>query len=313
MTIRLGVIGLSAGNGHPYSWSAICNGYDPQAMLECGFPAIPDYLCRQKWPEDQLHDVRVTHVWTQNAVESRKIARAANVDVVVSKPEDMIGHIDALLLARDDAENHMLFAESFLRAGLPVYIDKPVALSLAEFDALHALQRRPGQIFSCSALRFAPELQLDAETAERIGRIRLIQGTTPKYWETYAIHLIDPLLSILGFEHQPEPLFSGPVGRDGRMIVLRWPNEGPDVHLMATGSAIPVPLQLRLFGDRGDAILTFRDSFTAFKSALAEFLASVKVGQSRLPEGFNRRAVQIIEMGLNDENGSYYRCHRNAG
>ena len=27
-TIRLGLIGISKDNGHPYSWSAIINGYD---------------------------------------------------------------------------------------------------------------------------------------------------------------------------------------------------------------------------------------------------------------------------------------------
>ena len=30
--IRLGMIGMNDGNGHPYSWSAICNGYDPIEM-----------------------------------------------------------------------------------------------------------------------------------------------------------------------------------------------------------------------------------------------------------------------------------------
>lgn len=26
--IRLGMVGMTEGNGHPYSWSAIFNGYD---------------------------------------------------------------------------------------------------------------------------------------------------------------------------------------------------------------------------------------------------------------------------------------------
>lgn len=297
MTLRMGIIGLSPGNGHPYSWAAICNGYDPEAMADCGFPAIPDYLARQSWPEDQLAGARVTHVWTQDEAESKKIARASRIDTVSRKPEDMIGEIDALLLARDDAHNHLRFADPFLRAGLPIYIDKPVALSEAGFDALNALQRYPGQIFSCSALRFSPELQLDADAAARIGPIRLIQGATPKYWETYAIHLIDPLLTILGHSAQPERLFAGPVGANGRLLALRWPESGPDVHLMASGS-LPSPLHLRILGDTGEAVLAFHDSFAAFKTALAEFVASVNEGRSRLPADFNRRAVQIIEMGL---------------
>jgi len=298
MTVRLGIIGMSPGNGHPYSWSAICNGYDPVAMAECGFPTIPDYLARQSWPDDQLTGVRVTHIWTQDAAVSEKIARAGLIEAVVEQPEQMIGHIDGLLLARDDAQNHIRLAEPFLRAGLPVYIDKPVALNETDFDALLALQHCPKQIFSCSALRFAPELKLDAETINRIGPIQLIQGMTPKYWETYAIHLIDPVLSILGHNDRPEPLFAGPVGANGRFLALRWPQDGPDVHLMATGTAVPSPLSLRVVGQTGEVSLGFSDSFTAFKTALAEFLASVEEGSSRLPDEFNRRAVQIVEMGL---------------
>ncbi len=298
MTIRLGIIGLSPENGHPYSWSAICNGYDPAAMSLCGFPVIPQYLARQSWPKDQLTGVRVSHIWTQDIAESARIARAACIDTVVDRPEDMIGQIDGLLLARDDAENHMRLAEPFLRAGLQVYIDKPVALSDAGFIALHALQQYPGQIFSCSALRFAPELSIDAQTARRIGPIRLIQAMTPKYWETYAIHLIDPLLSLLGHEALPETLFVGSVGANGRFLALRWPQGGPDVHLMATGTGVPSPLSLRVVGDSGEVTLTFQDSFNAFKTALAQFVASVREGRSRLSEDFNRRAVQIIEMGL---------------
>ena len=293
----MGIIGLSPGNGHPYSWAAICNGYDAQAMANCGFPSIPDYLARRSWPEDQLVGARVTHIWTQDSVESYKIAQASLIDNVVDRPEDMIGEIDALLLARDDAQNHLHFAEPFLREGLPVYIDKPVALSEAGFVALSALQKRAGQIFSCSALRFAPELRQSEASVERIGSIKLIQGMTPKYWETYAIHLIDPLLKILGHDLQPERLFSGPIGADGQLLALRWPGGGPDVHLMATGG-LPSPLQLRLVGETGEVVLTFHDSFTAFKLALSEFVASVHEGHSRLPEEFNRRAVQIIEMGL---------------
>jgi hypothetical protein len=66
---------------------------------------------------------------------------------------------------------------------------------------------------------------------------------------------------------------------------------------MATGS-LPSSLQLRVIGETGEAVLTFHDSFTAFKAALTEFVASVTLRCSPPPEGFNRRAVQIIEMGM---------------
>ena len=297
MTLRLGVLGMSPGNGHPYSWSAICNGYDSREMVNCGFPAIPEYLAQRRWPDDRLPDVQVTHVWAQDRDDAAHIARAALIDHVVATPEEMIGKIDGLLLARDDAKNHFQLAAPFLKAGLPVYIDKPLALSETDFDLLHGLETRPGQIFSCSALRFSQELRLDASTAEKIGEIRLVQAMTPKYWSTYAMHLIDPLLMMLGHEQRPERLFAGQVGPDGRILGLRY-KEGPDVHLMATGAQVPSPLEIRVVGARDEVTLRFSDSFGAFKAALAEFVAGVHEGHSRTSKDFNRRAVQIIEMGI---------------
>ena len=46
--IRLAMLGMVEGNGHPFSWSAIINGrYDAEAMARCGYPVIPQYLGAQ--------------------------------------------------------------------------------------------------------------------------------------------------------------------------------------------------------------------------------------------------------------------------
>ena len=39
--LRLAMLGMIPGNGHPYSWSAIVNGFDPAAMAACPYPVIP--------------------------------------------------------------------------------------------------------------------------------------------------------------------------------------------------------------------------------------------------------------------------------
>ena len=40
--IKLAMLGMVDGNGHPYSWSAIFNGYDPEEMAECPYATIPE-------------------------------------------------------------------------------------------------------------------------------------------------------------------------------------------------------------------------------------------------------------------------------
>ena len=46
--IRLAILGGTPGNGHPYSWSAMFNGYDRELMTaECPYAGIPDYLNKE--------------------------------------------------------------------------------------------------------------------------------------------------------------------------------------------------------------------------------------------------------------------------
>lgn len=292
--IRLGIMGFVEGNGHPYSWSAICNGYDPVTMEQSGFPTIPRYLEERKWPNDRLADVSVTHVWTQDATRSRHIAQAALIENVVSKPEDMIGQIDGLLLARDDAENHLNFAVPFLQSGIPVYLDKAPALSVSGFDRLLDHQSKAGLIFAGSALRFAREFDLTDEDRSAIGPIRHVAAVTPNRWDRYAVHIVEPSLKLLGH-----------VGRV--MKGQRWSTKnsqsldvefetGISAHFEAFGDA-SAPIAIRVFGSKNWRDLVFKDSFSCFRSALAEFAGGIRDGASRLDIDFTRRVVDIIERG----------------
>ncbi|QQR81419.1 MAG: Gfo/Idh/MocA family oxidoreductase [Deltaproteobacteria bacterium] len=181
--LRLGIIGLSEGNGHPYSWSAIFNGYNREVMAKCPYPVIPEYLSSQFFPHDAIQGAKVTHVWAQERAIAENIAAASLIPHIVSYYEDMIGQIDAILLARDDAENHLKMSIPFLDAGLPIYIDKPIALTLDDIESLYSYQQYNGQIFSCSAMRFSEELQLSALDRENLGDIGHIQAVIPKSWK----------------------------------------------------------------------------------------------------------------------------------
>ena len=45
---------------------------------------------------------------------SEKIAKTCYIENIVQKYEDMIGKVDGILLARDDAENHLEMSKPFL-------------------------------------------------------------------------------------------------------------------------------------------------------------------------------------------------------
>jgi hypothetical protein len=161
--INIGIIGMSDGNGHPYSWSAIFNGYDKKIMEKCEFPAIPIYLKKQKFPDVQIKNAKVTHIWTQDKYLSKKIASSTLIENVVDNYQDLVGNVDAIILARDDAENHISIASFFLKKSMPIFIDKPLALSVSDAKKILSLQSYDGQIFSCSSMRYSTELKLSNE------------------------------------------------------------------------------------------------------------------------------------------------------
>ncbi|MGM8885987.1 Gfo/Idh/MocA family oxidoreductase [Psychrobacter sp. 1U2] len=297
MTLRLGVIGSSEGNGHPYSWSAIFNGYDIVAMEECGYPVIPRYLQQQDWPASQISSAKVTAVWTQDIALSKHIAKAAKIEQVMSCYTDMIGQVDAILLARDDAHNHLRIATPFLAAGLPIYIDKPIALSIDELNQLYALEKYPGQIFTCSALRYSEQLALSAADRKNLGDIKQIAAFTPKSWSKYAIHIIEPVLNMLSKGDEPIEM-TVPItnrGDSSGSLKVCW-SSGIQTSFFALGE-VQTPIFIRVFGTNTWQDFTFTDSFSAFKSALQAFIQGILENKVMSDRAFNTKVVQLLERG----------------
>jgi predicted dehydrogenase len=293
--LRLGLLGISEGNGHPYSWGAIVNGYEQAEMARCPFPAIPRYLAEHDFPEEAIAAARVTHVWTQDAEASARIAAACRIESVVTDPGEVLGEVDAVLLARDDAELHEELAGPFLDAGLPIYIDKPLATGVAAARRLFARQPVPGRLFTCSALRYAAELRLDPAAREAIGPLRRVIASAPKRWSRYAVHLIEPTLALLG---EPGAIASHSASASGGTARLQVAWELGVEAEFATLGTVEAPIALRVVGERGERTLVFEDSFAAFKTALERFAAVARGEAEPIAEAEVLRVVELIELGM---------------
>ncbi|MBM4229570.1 MAG: hypothetical protein FJ184_02330 [Gammaproteobacteria bacterium] len=290
--IRLGIIGISEGNGHPYSWSAICNGYNASVMQSCPFPAIPQYLAERRFPEDQLPNARVTHIWTQDDALSSHIASSSLIPHTVNQLNDLIGRVDAILLARDDARQHCQMAVPFLRAGLPVYVDKPAALSVTDLDEMYLAARSDDLLFSCSALRYSSSLRLDPVTRTQIGTVRHIECVVPKYWDTYAVHLLDPIFSELNLYESESTVRV----LEGNPQVTHITFPKLTVTLTCLGH-LPGELKFRYYGERGFVDRYFTDTFESFRSALSAFVDGVERGVTHTPRNQLTSIVRILERG----------------
>lgn len=291
--LKLGLIGMSDGNGHPYSWAAIFNGYDKDKMELCPFKSIPEYLKKETYPDNFLTEYgEVTHIWTQDPIISKQIAEASNIPKTCDHFEEMIGYIDALLLARDDAENHFIYAHKFLSEGIPVYIDKPFALNTASANKLWNATTFEDQIFTCSALQFAKEFQQDQIKDEIIGDIKMVWASTPKSWDKYAVHIIEPVLNFL--EGRGKIKYTKPIKLGAS---VEW-KSGISCVFQTTEDLIS-PICIRVQGERGFQILYFEDSFYAFKHALKRFVDVVNKQKPNLSKSNTIEMVKILEQARN--------------
>jgi hypothetical protein len=126
---------------------------------------------------------------------------------LVDKPADMIGKVDAMLIEAVDGSVHYERARPFLEAGLPCFIDKPFACSVADARKIIDLaDKKKVPIFSSSSLRYAPELVEYAKDTKH-GKIlgAVAYGPAPLDEKNrnpglfhYGIHAVEILYTLMG-------------------------------------------------------------------------------------------------------------------
>ena len=276
--IQLGVIGMSPGNAHPYSWSAIVNGcFDAAEITAVGYPAVAAYLQANRETLG-IPAARVTHVWSQDKKITESISRAVQVPNIVNKLEDMIGKVDAVLLTRDDPENHVAMAQPFIDAGIPLFIDKPLAGTWQDLDYFKEQVAKGKFIMSCSSQRYANEFKVVKQELHNLGSIELVTAVGKKDWLKYGVHLMEGIFSLLD---DPKAATVQHVGNDGQDIVHIELENG--IHItMHLFMEITGTFQASVYGQNGWRLVEVKNSYAQFRDNINEFIRSVQEGKPRL-------------------------------
>lgn len=287
---RVGMIGISEGNGHPFSFSAIINGYSDEGLAGSGWKVIYDYVRRRDPSEFGIDGLQVTHAWTQDKDTTRKLCDACFIPNAASKPEEMIGKVDAVILARDDYENHFKMAMPFLEAGLHVFVDKPLSLDVAELKAFKPYLES-GKLFSCSGMRYARELDEPRAALAEYGRIKLVRGAVLNSWEKYGVHLLYAIFGMV--KTRPVSVISI---NAGHMSVAIHMDDGSLVQIDALGDC-PKTFRIDIWGTELSSSHEITDNFTMFRRMLWHFSRSIKTGTSTIPPDETLGIVRIIMAG----------------
>lgn len=299
--ICLAMLGMVEGNGHPYSWSAIFNGFDPEEMAQCPYPAIPAYLNKEPAETLRIPGARVTHIWTDDPPDARSVAKASLVPNIVEKPEDVIGKVDAVIISTDIGYEHVERSRPFVEAGLPVFIDKPLTDNADDLKTFTAWATGGKPIMSSSCMRYCKEYMPYRLSTHELGELRFASITTPKSWERYGIHALEGIYPIIG----PGFISARNTGSIERNIVHFKHRNGADVVVAATGDMYGSFGVLELCGTDGHAHAVFTDTFYAFKSQLEAFIDYLRTGVRPFPFSETEELMKMLIAGImsREENG----------
>jgi hypothetical protein len=300
--IRLAMLGMIEGNGHPYSWSAIVNGYNPEEMAKCPFPVIPQYLAEVPANTMRILGARVTHVWTDDPADAPRIAAASRIQNVVSRPEEVIGKVDAVILGTDDGHEHVRRAKPFVEAGLPLFVDKPLAINVPDLNEFIRWYQAGKVFLSSSNMRYAPETRQILRQKAQLGDLRWVTACTSKTWERYAIHALEAIWPILGSGF----LTVRNESREGSDIAYLTHQSGVQVNLAVIYDAVGSYGALHVFGTKGNLAVNCWDTYTAFRNQLCAFVEMLRADERPYPlsETIELMAVIIAGLRSRERNGA---------
>ena len=187
---RIGILG--AENSHALAFAQIFNGYKPE--LKEDFP-----------------DIRVTAVGGMYPEANRSVYEACGLELLCSRPEEMLGQVDAVMITARDGAYHAPFVRPFIEAGIPAFIDKPFTRNPEEALALARLAKAKGvPLAGGSSVKLCAGAQaMKAAVQAAGGMIRSGDVTAPVSMENeyggfwfYSAHLAESCLAIFGPEMQ---------------------------------------------------------------------------------------------------------------
>ena len=294
--LKIAMLGMVDGNGHPYSWSAMFNGYNKEAMEDCGFPVIPRYLENEPEENFGVGKAKITHIWTDNPEDAKKVALASKIENIVERPEDVIGKVDAVIIATDKGDEHIWRAKPFIDAGLPVFIDKPLADNVEDLKTIIRWVKEGHMIMSSSSLRYTKEYEPYMKRTTELGKLRYINMTMAKSWERYGIHALEPVYCITGPGYESVQNTGG----INNNIVHLTHSSGVDVNLAVIYDS--VGSDLKLVGTKQSVSVPSQDSYYSFKKQLDVFVEYLENGVRPYPFEETIELMEIIIAGIRSRN-----------
>jgi len=246
---------------------------------------------------DQISDARVVALVGDDE-KTRKLAALGGIADVVPTSGELIGSVDALIVTNRDGAVHRELAVPFLEAGIPVWVDKPLAASTADARAILDAARLGGApVTSYSAVRWVADA--DALAEAQVGEVQTVTVTGPADPDSeysgiffYGIHIAD-------LAQRLAPGEPGPVSveRVGSTVVARYRSNGVLVTLQFVKPTDDgrVPFHAAIVGRTGLANQTVELDADYVVPGLKVFLRMLETGERPLDDATMLAPITVLE------------------
>ncbi|MEU4195324.1 Gfo/Idh/MocA family oxidoreductase [Kribbella sp. NPDC026611] len=254
-----------------------------------------DHLVRHLNVEGQQHRI-VALVGDDE--RTRELAKAGDIERVVATSGELLADVDALIVTNRDGALHRAEAVPFLEAGIPVWVDKPLAASTTDArEILQAAHRGKTQVTSYSAIRWLPDAD-ELATAD-VGDLQTVTVTGPADPDSehsgiffYGIHTADLAQRLAPGD--PAPVEVARVGstiiatyRTGEILVT--------LQLVKPTDTDRVPFHAHLVGRTGLTSRDIRLDSEYVLPGLKVFLEMLDTGQPPLDDATMLAPITVLE------------------
>ncbi|MFH1904462.1 MAG: Gfo/Idh/MocA family oxidoreductase [bacterium] len=139
----------------------------------------------------------------------RQVQKEGKVPLLVDKPEDMLGKVDAVIIMNRHGKYHAKYAKLFLKNKIPTFVDKPITCDLEEAKELIELSHKTETWLSSwsSVWQTSSFQNFFKQTTEELGPIHSGMVGGPFDVESehggvffYGIHTVEMLLNGFGYD-----------------------------------------------------------------------------------------------------------------
>jgi len=243
---------------------------------------------------------RVVAIWGETKALAESTAEKGQIPKIVRRPADMIGEIDAVVIDHRHAKYHLPAAEPFLKARLPMFIDKPFCYRLAAGRRfLGRARRMKVPVTSFSTVPTSKCFAKFKRSLRRAGKVCAVASFGPcdlksKYGGVffYGIHQVDVLLELLGPGVKAVCVDRAPSGGDA-VASLFW-KDGPAASMHCITGRSP-GFQVSVAGEASNVAIKLESDANPYLAGVRIFCRMFKSGAEPIPHRRILAPVAVLE------------------